>query len=382
MSFDADPEAFSFALEAEQTRLRQRVIGSRAIAPGIRPSSQIVQSIARLISETGVRSLRADLACLRGAVARAALDGRSEVTMEDVTSVLPLVLHHRARHAPPSSPPRSESKQRPNDSENRDDGGSSSQDLVFPPDIRSAPELRVNPQYSSSRGNSAGVERSGNSGEPLNGGKDLLNAAASFAKSFRSTGQAALKADHLVFRESRPESGVRFIFVVDASGSHAAQQRMRAVKGAATALLKSSVDPKDEVAVISFRGPKAEVVLEPCRDPEAASRALEFLPTGGRTPLAHALDLAATLALASSVVILITDGRANVPLFTADPWEDALKAASNLNCASVLVDSSLSTPSETLPRLARAMRARIVRLDELSGEVLLSVRPDLPPKSA
>jgi hypothetical protein len=45
---------------------------------------------------------------------------------------------------------------------------------------------------------------------------------------------------------------------------------MRAVKGAAAALLESSVDNKDEVAVVSFRGARAEIVLQPCRDAAAA----------------------------------------------------------------------------------------------------------------
>jgi hypothetical protein len=45
---------------------------------------------------------------------------------------------------------------------------------------------------------------------------------------------------------------------------------MRAVKGAAGALLESSVDNKDEVAVVSFRGARAEIVLQPCRDAAAA----------------------------------------------------------------------------------------------------------------
>jgi magnesium chelatase subunit D len=121
-----------------------------------------------------------------------------------------------------------------------------------------------------------------------------------------------LKREQLVFRTPQADSGVRFIFVVDSSGSHAAQQRMRAVKGAAAALLESSLDHKDEVAVISFRGARAEIVLKPCRDAASAVRVLEFLPTGGRMPLAHALVNPA------SMPILLTDGRANAPSTSAE----------------------------------------------------------------
>jgi hypothetical protein len=35
-------------------------------------------------------------------------------------------------------------------------------------------------------------------------------------------------------------------------------------------LLESSIDNKDEVAVVSFRGARAEIVLQPCRDAAAA----------------------------------------------------------------------------------------------------------------
>lgn len=177
-----------------------------------------------------------------------------------------------------------------------------------------------------------------------------------------------------MFRSQRARSGVRFVFVVDSSGSQAAQQRMRAVKGVAQALLESSVDHKDEVAVIAFRGAKAEIVLEPCRDADAASRALEFLPTGGRTPLAHALELAGSLVNAGSVLILLTDGRSNVPLTSNDPWADALAAAKKLACPALVVDSSLnSSRRAAMEDLASAMRAKLVRLDEFSNEVLMSI---------
>jgi magnesium chelatase subunit D len=138
--------------------------------------------------------------------------------------------------------------------------------------------------------------------------------------------------------------------------------------------LESSIANKDEVAVISFRGAKAEIVLEPCRDADAALRVLEFLPTGGRTPLAHALELASSLVNPASMLIVLTDGRANVPLAGGDPWADALDAAGKLNCASLLVDSSIDgSAAGATEALAAAMRARLIRLDDLSEETLMSV---------
>jgi magnesium chelatase subunit D len=365
LQFDADPAAFCAAFEGEQERLRRDIAGARYLAAGIKPSNRVLQIISQAIAQSGVRSLRADLAALRAAAAHAALNGRSAILPEDIEPVLPLVLRHRAKRSPNQAPP---PKSKPNHKEMQRDARETSgntSERVFEPEVRQAPELRVSFPESLSRGRTA----------PVNSvaGKSL-DVVASFTQSFRNTGQAALKTDQLVFHTPQRKSGVRFIFVIDASGSHAALQRMRAVKGVATALLESSVDEKDEVAVICFRGAKAEILLEPCRDAAAALRAFEFLPTGGRTPLAHALELAQLLITPASLLVLLTDGRANVPLRSADPWADTLEAAKNLKCPSVLVDSSLDASTAGLTEaLAQSMGARRLHLDELNHESLMSV---------
>lgn len=360
LKFDADPVGFYASFEEEQQRLRQAIANARVLASHITPSNGILRKISEAVTEAGVRSLRADLATLRASIAHAALDRREEVTPEDIESVLALVLHHRAKRNPGQPPP----PPQPPPPDNRQ-SQPQSKDRIFPPEARQAPELRISSTDSSSRGRTATAKTKLS---------DSLDIVASFTQSFRNCGTATLTAEQLVFRTPPAKSGVRFIFVVDSSGSHAVQQRMRTVKGAASALLDSSVDNKDEVAVIAFRGAKAELVLEPCRDAAAALRVLEFLPTGGRTPLAHALELAGSLVNAASLVILLTDGRANVPLGSSDAWADALEAATKLTCPALLVDSSTdaSTAAQT-QALAAAMRAKLIRLEALSRETLLSV---------
>jgi len=379
LRFDADPVEFCAAFEEQQQRLRQAIAGARSSIADIKPSGEILEKISHAVIDAGVRSLRADLAALRASMAHAALAGRAEVAWEDIESVLPLVLHHRAKRNPgPSPPPPPDNRpSRPETKEGSGEGRMEAKDRVFPLEARQAPELRSGSTDSVSRGRSAAVSGKAADGATMPGALqngDALDVVASFTQSFRNTGTAALKAEQLVFREPQVRSGVRFIFVVDSSGSHAAQQRMRAVKGAAAGLLESSVDQKDEVAVISFRGARAEIILEPCRDAAAALRVLEFLPTGGRTPLAHALELAGSLVNPASMLILLTDGRANVPLRGSDPWIDALEAAGKLNCASLVVDSSLEGPvAGATEALAGAMRATLIRLDDLSRETLMSV---------
>ena len=377
LRFDANPIAFCTAMEGEQQRLREAILNARSLISTLRPPVEMLQRISQFVTEAGVRSLRADLAALRAAIAHATLNSRTEISCEDIEVVMPLVLHHRARpssNRPPMQPP--DGKQSSNEEPSGSAKGQTAVgERVFPVAMSVAPELRVQLADSIVRGRGAAVrdtsrEQGSRSEVTLNG--TSLDILASFTKSFRNSGAAALQVDNLVFRKAHQTSGVRYIFVLDASGSHAVKQRMSAVKGIAAALLQSSVDSKDEVAVISFRGAKAEIVLEPCRDADAAMCVLEFLPTGGRTPLAHALELASSLVNPASVIILLTDGRANVPLMNDDPWTDALTAATKLTCPSVIVCSAMdASDSAAMEALAAAMRGRLIHLDDLSKETVM-----------
>src|SRR5690606_14984743 len=84
-----------------------------------------------------------------------------------------------------------------------------------------------------------------------------IDITRSLVESAVRTGIARLQEDTLAPRRVQPSAGLRYLFVVDASGSQAARGRMRAVKGAAIGLLDSSARPEDEVSVIAFRGPSA-----------------------------------------------------------------------------------------------------------------------------
>lgn len=138
-------------------------------------------------------------------------------------------------------------------------------------------------------------------------------------------------------RERRAEARALVLFVVDTSGSMGARRRTEAVKAAVVDLLGAAYRRRDRVAVVTARGPRAELALAPTRGVEQAEAALRQLPTGGRTPLAHALTLAAEVAGAArrdgpTLVVVLTDGRANVPLpdTLGDPWGQALAAAAAL----------------------------------------------------
>ena len=175
-------------------------------------------------------------------------------------------------------------------------------------------------------------------------------------------------------REGR--EGNLVLFAVDASGSMAARQRMREVKGAVLSLLVDAYQRRDKVGLITFRGARAELALPPTSSIEAAARRLTDLPTGGRTPLAAGLAKAAQVLAAErlrdprrrALLIVVTDGRATSGTDADLARAAAMLATRSLQHATVVVDCEASVLRLGLAeRLAITLGATLFRLDELAA---------------
>jgi magnesium chelatase subunit D len=168
-----------------------------------------------------------------------------------------------------------------------------------------------------------------------------------------------------------------YILVVDSSGSMAAYQRMAQVKGMLLGLLRDVYRHRDGVAVIAFRGAGSELLLAPTRSPEAAQAFLEALPTGGRTPLAHALLRVEALLINERrrrsswvpILVLVTDGRPNRGLTQTEPLQESLAICRRLASKSlhaIVVDTEAGLIRLGLAgQFAHALSASYVKLDHL-----------------
>ncbi|MFG2431114.1 putative cobaltochelatase [Streptomyces sp. NPDC048590] len=185
-------------------------------------------------------------------------------------------------------------------------------------------------------------------------------------------------------REGR--EGNLVLFVVDASGSMAARQRMSAVKGAVLSLLLDAYQRRDKVGLVTFRGKEAEVALPPTSSVDAAAARLESLPTGGRTPLAAGLlkahDVLRVERLRDpsrrALLVVVTDGRATGGV---DPVALAARAArlhASEGTASVVVDCESGYVRLGLAaELARDLGGSAVTLDELRADSIAGLVKDI-----
>ncbi|MGF1504722.1 MAG: magnesium chelatase ATPase subunit D, partial [Anaerolineae bacterium] len=336
--------------------LRGIILTARDQLPDVRIGEAYIEQLAAAAVAYGVEGHRADLFAVRAACAAAAIDLREEVNGEDCEIAARLVILPRATRIPqPPPPPPAEEPPTP-EPEQVDSEDAEEDPAELPETIGPQPELILEALASDlpdaiadlsfeamrrgqtgSRGATTGKRgRHIRSipGDPNRGRSDIswtLRAAAPWQplREAKPGRRYVLGTSDIRIKQYRSKAGVLFCFAVDASGSMALH-RMRQAKGAVHALLERAYVNRDRVALMAFRGEQAELLMPPSQSVELARRALDFLPTGGGTPLASALLLGYEIAqqarrrgILQTVLVVLTDGRGNVPLRPgSDPQEE------------------------------------------------------------
>jgi magnesium chelatase subunit D len=422
MDFEADPDGFAARYAPDDVDLSRRIALARSVIGAVVLPDNELRRIAALCAAFDVDGMRADLVVARTAVAHAAWRGADLVEEEDIRVAAELALPHRRRRDPFDDPgldpdqlddamqqagqtaedPEPEPEPDPpgggggatdgagaeaaNDSapqRKSPSGGSRpnaapsatfrAKALVVPGVGEGAPGRRSRAR--NRMGTPVSATDDPEAGHGLHVFGTLLAAAA------KQTGPGRLRLGAADLRRSIREGreGNLVIFVVDASGSMAARDRMSAVGGATLSLLRDAYQRRDKVAVVTFRGQQAQMLLPPTSSVHIASRRLAHFDTGGKTPLAQGLLAARDVVVREkardrarrSLVVILTDGRATGG---PDPLGRTRTAAAMLvaeGAAAVVVDCETSYVRLGLAgQLATQLGAPTVRLAQLRADGL------------
>lgn len=385
----------------------------------IEVSDEVLRSLAVTSASLGISSLRGDLFAIRASKALAALRGESRVSDDDVTLAAQLVLAHRAQYIPMDNSEAENDEQEASDADQSadenepessdDDTGQRHLDDVvmeatraaIPADLLSAAaDFRRAADSGRGRGRAGKLKHDRRTGRVV--GSMLVDKMPEGRLHLLATLRAALpwqrirratdnRAQKIIFAKSdmrvarhkdRNESTT--IFVVDASGSQAAQ-RLSEVKGAIELLIADCYVRRDQVALIAFRKKEAELLLAPTRALARAKRALAEMPAGGGTPLSAGIDQARLLVDVvrrqgrTPQVVFLTDGRANVSRDGSEGHEQATEEAIHaarlfrtLGLRPIVIDTS-RRPRPKAREFADALAAAYVPLPQANAASINSI---------
>jgi len=423
IAFEADPVLFAQRWILQQENLQQQILQAKLLLPEVILDDDLLTLISQLTTELNVKSLRADIVMYKTAITLAAFDLRKQVTEEDIKMAAELALPHRSKKksgSPPASPPplsQPTQNQKQQADEKDDDPGKRNEQSQGAAD-QHQPQAGDEQIFESSMPKALPkieVAKVKMPGEPKAGRRSITDTlkigAYTRAERAANTSNIAIDATviHAILRDpeqfeiaagdlhQKKRAGKMsnlILFIVDASGSMAARKRMEAVKGTVLSLLTEAYEKRDTVGVIAFRGIEAQVLLQPTKSTDLAEEAMRNLPTGGRTPLPHALHTAIQLLNTFDakkgyhpILIVLTDGKANVPLpgTGEDPWSQTIQLAGQLKdhaIPSLVINTESNYFNlDHAEELAVGLGAQYLALADISEEELSPIINQLSYKS-
>ncbi len=423
MAYDANPDAFIKDRATQESGLINSIVMAQRVLEDVTIPLEMLKLIVDICIGACVDGHRADIAMMKTSKAIAAFEGRNEVIENDVREAAVLVLAHRSKNPPPpQTPPQEDEQSSESDPEQKDDverqqpplSTSENEDPDTSDDqqpdssgttqfkvgerfkLRASTfstDLRIDSIVRDGTGRRSDAESTtgryvGNripQGRPSSIAIDATIRAAALHQKGRD-GDMAIKIEPADVREKVKERKIEnlIVFVVDASGSMGAQQRMVAVKGAISSLLTDAYQKRDRVSLVVFRGDHAEMVVPPTNSIVLAQRRMESIPTGGRTPLGPGLTMAYDIVMREKmqnpkikpIMAIISDGRGNVGGPGQSPMEavnsiSARIADEGIDC--LVIDSEVGAVALGFAKkLAGRMDAKYMKLEDLRADTVSS----------
>lgn len=147
-----------------------------------------------------------------------------------------------------------------------------------------------------------------------------------------------LDPGNIRLKRFRQKHRAAILFVVDASRSQGARDRLAFVKGAVLTILARAYCDRDRVGVIIFGDRKAQTVLPYTKSVDLAAKQMEEMKAKGNTPLGMGIREALRLQNQDQrkypwdlhLMVVLTDGKCNYDVLVGKPLLLAMAAAKQL----------------------------------------------------
>ena len=437
MEYEKNPILFSKKYEKQTLEIAEKIKRAKELLPNIKADENIRRLASQYAITAGCQGNRCEIILIQTAKSVASWDNREYITADDLKEAAFYVLPHRKNEDAENNQDNSQKQNNSSDENKESDSSKETSDnndnempsleenegndgesfeMPAPEEntkspteeqtvagdifsvISALPELPRDRVFRQGSGRRAKTKSGSNKGRYASytsvlskKSRDLaidatLRAAAPYQK-YRdhSISAVSLTKSDLRYKIRESHVGATIVFAVDASGSMGAKKRMKVTKETIISMLMDSYQKRDKIGLVAFKGKNAEALLEITNSVELAQKQLQNMSTGGKTPLASGIFKSWQLLKAAKLkdpeilpmLVLVTDGRANCPLLTDDPVEDALKVAENIRnegIHAVVIDTEKEFISLHIAKqIADKMGADYYKVDELHKEGLKNI---------
>jgi magnesium chelatase subunit D len=190
----------------------------------------------------------------------------------------------------------------------------------------------------------------------------------------RGDSHLTIKKEDLHYYDKKTYIPVDVCFLIDASGSMAGDKRQAACFLAEHLLLSG----KEKVAVVIFQERSSQVVVPFTRKQSVLKKGLAMINPAGLTPLASgimtAIEHIQNSRVKNPLLVLITDGIPNTPLWTMDAKADALEAAAKIEEAKInFICIGIEANRQYLEKLAERAKGVLYVVDDLNRDNLINI---------
>jgi len=419
----ADPEAFVLKWSKQDKEISDKIVNARNILNNVDLTDPMLELIVNTCIDANVSGHRADIAMMNTSAAIAAYDGRKDVNENDVREAAILVLTHRTKNPPKYEPSKKnnnkdddennsnknqnnkskrdnkEESQHNNQDESKNDRNKSDSSVTaqfkageeFK--IKSTaikPVIKIDDIVRDSSGRRTETESTNGRyvsyripvEKPQSIALDATIRNAALKQKNRSGDVSIIIEPEDIMEKIRVRKSENLIvFVVDASGSMGAEQRMTAVKGSILSLLTDAYQKRDKICLITFRGNESTIIVPPTNNIDLAKAQMKDIPTGGKTPLGDGLTVAYDLIKREMnrdheikpIMVIISDGRGNSSISGVNPQEEisyiSTMIVKDKICSIVLDSESGFVMLGFAKRLADMLNAKYLKLDTIRSDL-------------